>query len=138
MARATRYDIALTLPDAPGALAAMAEALGRAGLNIHGGGAWVVAGRGAAHFLVDDGTAARRALETAGLVVDAVREPLVLRLAQERPGQLGALCRRMADAGVNIQVQYSDHDHQLILVVDDPIAGRVVSAAWRRALSGGG
>ena len=25
----------------------------------------------------------------------------------------------MAEAGVNIEVLYSDHDHQLILVVDD-------------------
>ncbi len=137
MTPASRFDIALALPDAPDALATMAEALGRAGVKIHGGGAWFVAGRGAAHFLVDDGAAARRALETAGLVVDAVGEPLVLRLQQERPGQLGALCRRMADAAVNIQVQYSDHDRQLILVVDDPVAGRAVSAAWRRALPDG-
>ncbi|HET6432511.1 hypothetical protein [Dyella sp.] len=127
------HDIALTLPDVPGALAGMAEELGRAGINIHGGGAWVVGGRGIAHFLVDDGAAARRALESAGVTVDAVCEPLVLRLQQERPGQLGALCRRMAEAGVNIQAQYSDHDHRLILVVDDPVAGSAVSAAWQRA-----
>jgi hypothetical protein len=38
----------------------------------------------------------------------------------------------MADAGVNIEVLYSDHDHRLILVVDDPAAGRVVSEAWGR------
>nr|MBA2579598.1 amino acid-binding ACT domain-containing protein [Thermoleophilaceae bacterium] len=29
------------------------------------------------------------------------------------------ISRRMALAGVNIEVMYSDHDHQLILVVDD-------------------
>ncbi len=38
----------------------------------------------------------------------------------------------MADAGVNIEVQYSDHDHQLILVVDDLETGRAVSEAWAR------
>jgi hypothetical protein len=38
----------------------------------------------------------------------------------------------MADAGVNIAVLYSDHEHQLILVVDDIEEGRLVSAAWER------
>jgi hypothetical protein len=38
----------------------------------------------------------------------------------------------MAEAGVNIEVLYSDHEHQLILVVDDIEKGRLVSAAWER------
>ena len=38
----------------------------------------------------------------------------------------------MADAGVNIEVMYSDHDNQLVLVVSDHSAGRRVSAAWTR------
>jgi hypothetical protein len=38
----------------------------------------------------------------------------------------------MAAAGVNIEVLYSDHDHQLILVVDDIVKGRAVSEAWMR------
>ena len=37
---------------------------------------------------------------------------------------------RMAEAGVNIEVLYSDHEHQLILVVDDLERGRKVSEAW--------
>ncbi len=40
------------------------------------------------------------------------------------------ICRRMAEAGVNIEVVYSDHANQLILVVDDPVKGREISAAW--------
>jgi hypothetical protein len=39
----------------------------------------------------------------------------VQRLKQAIPGQLGQLTRRMANAGINIEVLYSDHDHQLIL-----------------------
>ena len=46
--------------------------------------------------------------------------------------QLGAIARRMADAGVNIEVQYSDHDHQLVLVVDDLTAARAVADEWMR------
>ena len=125
-------DLAIALENKPGALAAMGEALGRAGVSVEGGGAWVVDGKGVAHFLFVDGTAARRALEAAGIQVLAEREVLVQRLKQDVPGQLGLLTRRMAEAGVNIEVLYSDHDHQLILVVDDLARGREVSAAWGR------
>ena len=124
------YDLTLTLPDRPGALAAMGEALGRAGVSLVGGGAWVVAGRGVAHFLVANGEAACAALAGTGITVEAVREVIVQKLEQGVPGQLGKLTRRMADAGVNIEVLYSDHANQLVLVVDDPAKGRAVAAAW--------
>lgn len=55
---------------------------------------------------------------------------LVQRLKQDVPGQLGRLARHMGEAGVNIEVLYSDHEHQLILVVDDYEKGRAVSATW--------
>ena len=126
-------DLAIALDNRPGALAEMGEALGRAGVSIEGGGVWVVDGRGAAHFLFVDGAAARTALEAAGIRVLEEREVLVQRLKQDVPGQLGQLTRRMADAGVNIEVLYSDHDHQLILVVDDLARGREVSEAWSSA-----
>lgn len=125
-------DLAIALANRPGALAEMGEALGRAGVSIEGGGAWEVDGRGVAHFLFEDGAAARRALEAAGIRVLGEREVLVQRLQQDVPGQLGALCRRMGEAGVNIEVLYSDHNHQLILVVDDPAKGRAISEAWAR------
>ena len=127
-------DLAIALENSPGALAGMGEALGRAGVSIEGGGAWVVGGKGIAHFLFTDGTAARRALEAAGIQVVAERDVVVQRLKQGVPGQLGLLTRRMADAGVNIEVLYSDHSHRLILVVDDLGRGRAVSEAWAREL----
>jgi hypothetical protein len=125
-------DLAIELQNRPGALAEMGEALGRAGVSVEGGGVFVVNGLGVAHFLFHDGSAARRALEAAGIRVLAEREVLVQRLRQGEPGQLGKISRRMAEAGVNIEVQYSDHDHQLILVVDDLEKGRAVSEAWMR------
>lgn len=130
----TMYDIAMELAHRPGALAEMGEALARAGVSVEGGGAWVFGGTGVAHFLVRDGTASRAALEAAGIRVQSVREVVALRLDQERPGQLGALCRRMATAGVNIEVLYSDHDHRLVLVVDDVAAARREAEEWTRAL----
>ena len=122
-------DLAVVLGGAD-ALATLGEALGGAGVSIEGGGAFVVDGHGVAHFLVEDTRAARAALLAAGLVVLEDREVLVQRLDQERPGELGRICRRMAEAGVRIETLYSDHAKRLILVVDDPRRGRVVSEAW--------
>jgi len=129
-------DLTIALVNQPGALADLGDALGRAGVSVEGGGAFVVQGDGVAHFLVADGTAARRALESAGIRVEAVRDVLLQRLNQTEPGQLGKISRRMAEAGVNIEVLYSDHEHQLVLVVDDPAKGRAVSAAWTREQAG--
>jgi hypothetical protein len=130
-------DLAIALDHRPGALAAMGSALGRAGVSIEGGGAWVVDGRGVAHFLFTDATAATEALEAAGIEVLDAREVIVVRLHQGVPGQLGALTQRMADAGVNIEVLYSDHNNQLILVVDDHVRGHEVAAAWDGGTSKG-
>jgi len=125
-------DLTIELENRPGALAEMGEALGRAGVSVEGGGVFVVNGVGIAHFLFVDGRAARAALEAVGIRVLAERDVLVQRLKQDVPGQLGKISRRMAEAGVNIEVQYSDHDHQLILVVDDYERGRAVSEEWAR------
>ena len=125
-------DLTIALEDRPGALAEMGEALGRAGISIEGGGAFTIDGRGVGHFLFANGESARRALTGAGITVLAVQDVVVQRLNQGQPGQLGKLTRRMAEAGVNIKVLYSDHDHQLILVVDDIAKGQAVADAWTR------
>jgi organic hydroperoxide reductase OsmC/OhrA len=125
-------DLTIELENRPGALAEMGETLGRAGISLEGGGAFVVDDVGVAHFLVQDGSAARRALEAASIRVTAVRDVILQRLNQDMPGQLGKISRRMAGAGVDIEVLYSDHDHNLILVVNDLQKGRAVSEAWTR------
>ena len=127
-------DLELALENRPGALAEMGEALGAAGVSVEGGGVFVANGVGVAHFLVEDAARARAALERAGIRIVAVHDVLVQKLRQDEPGQLGKIGRRMAEAGVNILVQYSDHDHNLILVVDDVERGRAVSEAWKRGV----
>jgi hypothetical protein len=129
-------DLSIDLDDRPGALAEMGAALGQAGVSIEGGGAWVAGGRGIAHFLFADGGQARRALEAAGIRVLSEREVVVQHLRQDTPGQLGALCARMGEAGVNIEALYSDHDHRLILVVDRIGVARTVAANWEREWRG--
>ena len=124
------YDIAIALPGQPGSLARFGEALGEAGVSLEGGGVFTVGGIGHAHFLVEDGEAARAALEQAGLGVATVRPVLIRRLKQEVPGQLGSIARALAGAGVNIETQYSDHANRLILVVDDMETAERVTSEW--------
>ena len=128
-------DLAVLLENRPGALAEMGEALGSAGVSVEGGGAFLFEGRAIAHFLFEDTVSARRALEEKGIKVLEDREVLVQKLKQDQPGQLGKISRMMADAGVNIEVIYSDHQNQLILVVDDVEKGQAVSEMWKRGAS---
>jgi hypothetical protein len=125
-------DLAIHLENRPGALAEMGEVLGRAGVSVEGGGAFVFDGKGIAHFLFKDTTAARKALEENGISVIGERDVLIQRLNQDQPGQLGKISRMMAEAGINIEVIYSDHQNQLILVVDDFEKGQAVSELWKR------
>ena len=87
-------------------------------------------GVGHAHFLVEDGEAARAALEQAGLGTATIRPALIRRLKQEIPGQLGAIARALGNAGVNIETQYSDHANRLILVVDNMDAAEQATTEW--------
>ncbi len=125
-------DLEVHLPDRPGALADLGQALGRAGVSLEGGGVFTHDGHAVAHYLVDDGPLALRAAIDAGLGPAAVRDVILTRLDQETPGQLGTLARRLGDAGVNVQVQYSDHAGSLVLLVadDDAEACREVVARW--------
>lgn len=113
-------------------LADMGAALGEAGVSIEGGGTWMIGGECVAHFLVQDETGAEQALRAAGIPVLASREVVQLCLNQEVPGQLGLLARKMAEVGVNIEVLYSDHNNQLVLVVDDIGTARYVTDDWEK------
>jgi hypothetical protein len=124
------YDLEILLDDKPGTLALMGRTLGKAHVSVEGGGAWLVKGQGVAHFLFEDGDAAKQALQDVGIVVVSCKKVLVQKLKQSVTGQLGLLTGLMADAGVNIEVLYSDHDNQLILVVDNYDAGKAVSESW--------
>ena len=124
------YDLEIRLADTPVALTLMGTALGNAGISVEGGGAWVVEGKGVAHFLFYDGPLARRTLEAEGLQVISCSRVLRLRLKQEIPGQLGLITGQLAKANVNIEVLYSDHANHLILIVNDVERGEAVLADW--------
>ncbi|HEV8681723.1 MAG TPA: ACT domain-containing protein [Actinomycetota bacterium] len=111
-------DLAVELEDRPGTLADLGEALGNAGINIDGGCGFPVGGRATLHILVEDATATRKAIEGAGLSVTGERDVVILDVT-DKPGELGAIARRMADAGVNIDLVYLTARGQLVLGVDN-------------------
>src|SRR2546428_14148623 len=92
-------DLAIALENRPGALADMGEALGRAGVSVEGGGAWVVGGAGVGHFLFEDGAGARPALGAAGVRVLGEGEGLAPGLQGGGPRHIGLPTPRMAAAG---------------------------------------
>jgi len=124
-------DLEVLLEDRPGALADLGQGLGAAGVSLEGGGVFVHDGVGIAHFLVGEPERARHALEEHGVGPVRVNPVVMLRLDQEVPGQLGAVTRRLAQEGINIRVQYSDHAGSLVLVVDPSQHERCAAVAAR-------
>jgi hypothetical protein len=111
-------DLTVILEDRPGTLAEVGEALGGVGVNIDGICGFPCEGKGVLHVLVGDGRKARDALEAAGLEVSNEREVLVLDI-DDRPGAFGELARRLADAGVNVDLAYLASSTRLVIGPDD-------------------
>ena len=125
-------DLEILLENKPGSLALLGETLGKHKISLEGGGMFQNGSLSIAHFLVDDAEKAKEVLQSSGIKVLKVSEVLIQKLRQDVPGQLGMFCRKLADAGVNVLVQYSDHSNQLIIVVDDIEKGKLVSEQWIR------
>ena len=125
-------DLEILLENKPGSLALLGETLGKHNISLEGGGAFQDGRYSIAHFLVEDAEKAKDILQFAGIKVLKINEVLIQKLRQNVPGQLGTFCRRLADAGINILVQYSDHANQLVVVVDDIEKGKLVSEQWMR------
>jgi len=118
-------DLTVILEDRPGTLADMGEALGKAGINIEGLCGFPSEGKGVIHILVEDGPTARRALEEAGLQVHSERQVLILDV-EDRPGEFGSICRRIANAGINIDLVYLATNTRLVVGADDQDKARAV------------
>lgn len=107
-------DLSVVLKDEPGALAALGETLGTAGINIMGCCGIQRKGKGRIHILVEDAKAAKKALKEAGIKAKKIRDVIVMDI-QDQPGELGKVARRMADAGVNLNLLYLTANGQLVL-----------------------
>lgn len=123
------YDVHVIFSDRPGELARFGQLLGRNGVGLEGGGVFGTD----AHFLVEDGEKARRVLLDAGFTVftvQALRKPVIRKLKQERPGELGEIAAALAAKGVSILTQYSDHANHLILLTDDDKLAAEITTPW--------
>lgn len=114
-------DLAVSVADQPGGLADVGEALGNAGINIEGLCGVGLGDRGVIHVLVEDGAAARAALEGAGLNVESEAEAIVSAIPGDvrTPGTMGKMARAVAEAGVNMRAVYLATGDRAVAVTDD-------------------
>jgi hypothetical protein len=116
-------DLAVTVEDRPGVLAGLGEAIGKAGVNIEGVSG-VAAGAGSVvHVLVEDAAGARAALAESGFTAVEERDVVVVDV-EDRPGELGEVARKVAAAGVNLDLVYLATGTRLVLGAADLSAVR--------------
>lgn len=113
-----RRDLVIVPDDQPGVLARLGEAAGGAGVNIEALSAFTGGGKGVVHLLVDDHEKALQVFDDAGFDVRAARRVCVAPL-EDRPGSMGDACRKLADAGINVEQAYIAANNQLVVVTDD-------------------
>ncbi len=111
-------DLRVSLVNRPGTLLRASDALGRAGVNIEAACGFVCEEHGVFHVLVSDAEGARRALIDAGLEILDERQ-VVVTSVENRPGGAAAVLRRVAEAGVNVDLLYGTVDGRLVLGGND-------------------
>jgi hypothetical protein len=126
-------EFTVILPDAPGSLARLGQALGEARVNIEAIQGVTRGGEGLVRFVPDSPDRAQRALDAAGLPHTA-REVLVVRVLDE-PGALGEVALVMATAGINIDSVYVTTKGYVVLGVDD-LAGAIHVAGGMAVMVG--
>jgi hypothetical protein len=111
-------DLAIDIENTPGALAQVAAAISDAGVNI---AAATCVGRGEQaelHILVPRAGAARHSLAISHVAVTREREVVVIDV-EDRPGVLADLTRKIARAGVNLDLVYVATRNRVVFGSDD-------------------
>src|SRR3954470_23903700 len=104
-ARAVAVDLIIDVENTPGALAEVAAAISDAGVNIAAVTCVGPGDRAELHILVPHAGAAKHALAISHLAVDREREVVVVEV-EDHPGVLADLTRKIAKAGVDLDLVY--------------------------------
>ena len=99
------FDLVIDIENVPGALARVAAAISDAGVNIASAMCVGAAERAELHILVPHAEAAKHALAISHVAVTREREVVVVDV-EDRPGVLADLTRKIARAGVNLDLVY--------------------------------
>ena len=117
-ARAVAVDLIIDVDNTPGALAEVAAAISDAGVNIAAATCIGPGDRAELHILVPHAGAARHALAISHLAVSREREVVVVDV-QDRPGVLADLTRRIARAGVDLDLVYVATQNRVVFGAAD-------------------
>lgn len=98
-------DLTIEVDNEPGALARVATAISDAGVNLSAATCTRPGDKAELHILVPHAEAARHALAISNLSVTREREVVVVE-AKDRPGELADLARKVAEAGINLDLVY--------------------------------
>jgi hypothetical protein len=98
-------DLVIDIENTPGALAEVAAAISDAGVNIAAATCVGPGEQAELHILVPHAEAARHALAISHVAVTREREVVVVEV-EDRPGVLADLTRKIARAGVNLDLVY--------------------------------
>lgn len=98
-------DLAIDVENTPGALAQVAAAISDAGVNIAAATCVGAGERAELHILVPHSGAAKHSLAISHLAVSREREVVVVDV-EDSPGVLADLTRRIARAGVDLDLVY--------------------------------
>ncbi|MEA2410696.1 MAG: hypothetical protein QOC77_1257 [Thermoleophilaceae bacterium] len=116
-------DLVIDIENTPGALAEVAAAISDAGVNI-AAATCVGAGKQAElHILVPHAEAAKHSLAISHLAVSREREVVVVDV-EDRPGVLADLTRRIAGAGVDLDLVYVATRNRVVFGASDLAALR--------------
>ena len=99
------FDLTIDIDNSPGALAETAAAISDAGVNIAAATCVGPGERAELHILAPHAQAARHLLAISHLAVTREREVVVVEV-EDRPGVLADLTRKIAKAGVNLDLVY--------------------------------
>src|SRR6266545_3442160 len=98
-------DLVIDIENTPGALARVATAISDAGVNIAGATCVGAGDHAELHILVPRAEPVRHSLAISHLAVTREREVVVVDV-EDRPGVLADLTRRIARAGVDLDLVY--------------------------------